>query len=139
MSVSDSQMFSFCDATQATDTGSAFYLHYSDYPATIRSSEINCACSVETTSCSSQINIRSIHFQLTDGSGACTGSQKLHIDDGKENVVTYTCNDNGLFAISILHTVNSNYLKITLDNPDGTSDGYLWLGIAGKFLYLDAI
>ena len=132
-------MFSFCDATQATETGSAFYLHNSDYPATIRSSETNCACSVESTNCSSQITIWSVHFQLTDGSNTCTGRQKLHIDDGKGNVVTYTCDDNGLFAISILHTVNSNYLKITLDNPDGTSDGYLWLGIAGKFLYLDAI
>ena len=131
-------MLQFHEASLAPEIGSTIYLQNSGYPSPISSSETNRSCSVETTSCSSQITILSVHFQLDDGSGTCTGNQKFHLDDGKGNIVTYTCDDNTLYSISTLITVDSNYLKISLDNPDGVNDGYLWLGIKGKshlFLY----
>ena len=129
-----SRVFSFCGASQATETDSTIYIQNSDYHAAIRSSETNCACSVETTSCSSDITTLAVHFQLADGSGTCTGNQKFHLDDGKGNIATYTCDNNTLYSISTLLTVDSSYLKITLDNAGGVNDGYLWLGIKSKYL-----
>ena len=132
---SDSRVRALCDSVSPSENGSALYLTNKDYPAIIRSTETNCSCSVETRSCSSQINVYFVHVQLDDGGGSCTGNQKIEIDD--QGVVhTFTCYNNTGYSITQSLTSSSNYLKIALDNQAGTEDGHFWIGFEGMLYFI---
>ena len=132
---SDSRMSAICDSAALIDTGSVLYLINSGYPSSVRSTDTYCSCSVETTSCSSKINVFFVHVQLADGDGSCTGNQKIEIDD-KETINTFTCNNNTGYSITHTLTSSSNFLKVALNNLAGTDDGHFWIGFEGMFYFI---
>ena len=116
--------------------GSPLYIQNTDYPTgPIRAAETSASCSVETTSCSSQVKMFFVHFELSDGGGSCTGTQNLQVDD-KDDFHTYTCSDNTDYTIKWKLTSSSNYLNLTLNNTDGTNDGKFKIGFEGMFKLL---
>ena len=121
---------SMCDNFSQTNTGAATYIWNQGYPTKIRSTDTSCDCSVETTTCGEQIKVYFVHFELDDGGGACTDTQKIQIDDdGTEH--TFTCSQNTGYIITLKMTSTTNYITVTLDNAAGTNDGYFWLGFEG--------
>lgn len=110
------------------ETGKLVYLRNTDYPSPIRASPISISCSVETTVCTSQVSVYFVHFELSDGGGSCTDTQILKIDDDGA-VERYTCSHNTDYTINQKLTSTSNYLTITINNPNGISDGKFWLGL----------
>ena len=123
-----------CDSGSYTSTGESLYLQNFNYPDNqIRSSDTRCTCSVEARSCSSQIKVYFVHFQLYGGEG-CPEKQKIVInDDG--NVHEYTCSNNTGYEITSIFTSSSNYLTVTLDNPDNVAGGYFWIAFEGKRIF----
>ena len=121
-----------CASDPGTSTGNLLYLTNKAYPASILATETSCTCSVETTSCTSNINVYFVHFQLDDGLGSCTDTQKIIINDnGTES--TFTCSDNTGFSITKKLTSSGNYLTVSLENTDGVEAGYLFTGYEGRF------
>lgn len=115
------------------ETGNLLYLQNTDYPTgPIRAAETTASCSVETMSCSSQVNVYFVHFELSDGGGLCTDTQNLQVDD-KVGFHTYTCSDNTDYTMNLKLTSSSNYLILTLNNPDGVNDGKFKIGFEGMF------
>ena len=128
--IPDSMILPICASGSGTSTGSLLYLTNIDYPAKIRDTETNCTCSVETTSCTSNINVYFVHFQLDDGSGSCTDSQKIIINDnGTESI--FTCSDNTGFSIIQKLTSLGNYLTVSLENTEVVRAGYFFTGYEG--------
>ena len=119
-----------CDTFTQTNTGAAIYLWNQGYPTKIRSTDTSCDCSVETTTCGEQIKVHFVHFELDDGGGTCTDTQKIKIDDDG-TVQTFTCSQNTQYNITLKMTSTINYITVTLDNAAGTNDGYFWLGFEG--------
>lgn len=124
--VPDTGILEMCSSVTLTDTGSALYFQNADYPSPIRSVETNCVCSIQTTSCTSQIKVYLVHFELDDG-GGCTDAQKLQIND-TGTIHTLTCSDNTDYTLTHQLTSTSNYITATLDNSAGTNAGRLWIG-----------
>ena len=121
-----------CDGGSMTATGTPLYTWNIDYPAgLIRDTSTSCSCSIEASSCNSQINVYFVHFELGDGGGLCNGKQNIEIGDKGSNH-TYTCSQNSNFEITTMMTSSSNYITVTLDNAAGISDGKFWLGFAGR-------
>ena len=121
-----------CKRGSLTATGAPLYTLNSDYPAgLIRASSTSCSCSVEASSCNSQITVYFVNFELGDGGGLCTGNQNMQIDD-KGSIQTYTCSQNTNYGITTTMTSSSNYITMTLDNSAGIADGKFWLGFAGR-------
>ena len=119
-----------CASGSAPTTGNLLYLKNDAYPASIRAAETSCTCSVETTSCTSNINVYFLHFELDDG-GSCTDTQKIIINDnGTEN--TFTCSDNTGFTINKTLTSSGNYLTVSLENTDEVIAGYIFTGYEGR-------
>ena len=116
------------DSASLSSTGKMLYLKNKGYPTSKVESSVN--CSVETKSCSSQIAMYLIHLQLADGSGQCTGTQQLIIED-RDVTRTYSCSNNTNYAITHAFTSSSNYLRIEFKNPNGVNDGYFWIGFKG--------
>ena len=121
-----------CSSATESSTGSPLYLYNTDYPNPIRSTETSCSCSVETSSCTSRINVYLVHFELDDGNGACTDTQTLEINDEGGNQ-TLTCSDNTDYTITLQKTSTINYVTVTLDNSAGTNAGYAWIGFEGIY------
>ena len=121
-----------CDSGSGTSTGSLLYLKNNAYPASLRATETSCTCSVQTTSCTSNINVYFVHFQLDDGSGLCTDSQKIIIND-KGTEITFTCADNIGYSITKKLTSLGNYLTVSLENTAGMNAGYFFIGYEGRF------
>ena len=125
-----------CSPSTLTTTGSLLYIKNRDYPSAIRAADTSCSCSVEVSSCSSQIKLYLVHFQLGDGGGSCSGTQQVQIDDDG-TVQTLTCSDNTDYEITLKLTSNSNYITVTQGNAGGVNDGYFWLGFEGiQFVYV---
>ena len=120
---------SMCSTVEEAVTGSALYLYNTDYPNPIRKPDTACPCSVEATSCSSQINVYLIHFQLEDEE-ACTNTQQFIIDD-IDSSHTLTCSNNTGYTITHILTSASNYITTTLRNPAEINDGRIWIGFKG--------
>ena len=76
-----------------------------------------------------------VHFQLADGSGSCTGNQKIEIDD-KGTVHIFTCHNNTGFSITQTLTSSSNYLQIALDNQNRIGEGTFWVGFEGMLIII---
>ena len=113
------------------ETDKLLYIQNTDYPAgPIRAAESNASCSIETTSCSSHINVYFVHFELSDGGGSCRDTQYLQVGD--EDI--YTCSDNTNYTINLKLTSISNSIKLTLNNPDGINGGKFWIGFEGMFM-----
>lgn len=112
------------------ETGKPLYIKNTDYPSPIRATETSMSCSIETSSCTSRVGVYFVHFELSDGGGACKGTQNLQIVD-KGVTETYTCSDNMGYTINQKLTSTSNYLNLTLNNPDGITDGKFWIGFKG--------
>ena len=116
-----------------TSTGNLFYLKNQDYPSTIKASEASCTCSVEATSCTSNINVYFVHFELDDGSGSCTDTQKFILNDnGIES--TFTCSNNTYYSITKKLTSSGNYLTVSLENLAKVYAGYFFTGYEGMFI-----
>ena len=131
--IPDSMVLPICALGSGTTTGKLLYLKNNDYPMYIRATETSCTCSVETTSCTSNINVFFVHFQLDDAGGACTDSQKIMINDnGTER--TFTCSDNTYYSITKKLTSSGNYLTVSLENTDWVEAGYLFTGYEGRFI-----
>ena len=124
-----------CESGSGTSTGNLLYLKNTDYPVNIRTNETSCTCSVETTSCTSNINVYFVHFQLDDGSGSCTDTQKIIINDNGTDS-TFTCSDNTYYSITQKLTSSGNYLTVSLENTAGVKAGYLFTGYEGRFISL---
>lgn len=107
------------------------YIRNQDYPSRIRPTDKSCSCSIETNSCSSQIKVYFIHFQLHDEGGICLGNMTIKIDDN-EQVRRLTCSDSTMYDITQKMTISTNYITVTLENPDGKNDGYFWIGFEGN-------
>ena len=107
-----------CASGSVSSTGNLLYLKNNDYPLYIRATETSCKCSVETTSCASNINVYFRHFELDDGGGSCSGSQKIIINDNGTDSV-FTCSDNTYYSITKMLTSSSNYLTVSLENTAG--------------------
>ena len=119
-----------CESGSGTGTGNLLYLKNNDYPINIRDAETNCTCSVETTSCTSNINVYFVHFELGDD-GPCTDTQKIIIsDNGTES--TFTCSNNTGFSITQTLTSSGNYLTVSLENTAGEAVGYVFTGYEGR-------
>ena len=130
--IPDSLVLSICASGSWTSTGGLLYLKNIDYPRRMRDLQTNCTCSVETTSCTSNINVYFIHFELDDD-GSCTDTQKIIINDnGAER--TFTCSDNTYYSITKKLTSSGNYLTVSLENTDGVGAGYLFTGYEGMFI-----
>ena len=122
-----------CGSGSSTSTGEPLYIQSFDYPDTsIRSSDTSCSCSVEANSCSSQIKVYFVHFQLSEA-GGCPGTQKIQINDNG-TVYDYTCADNTGYEIKSILTSSSNYLTVALDNPDAINGGYFWMAFEGNII-----
>ena len=122
-----------CASGSGTSTGSLLYLKNNAYPASIWVAETTCTCSVETTSCTSNINVYFVHFELDDGSGSCTDSQKITINDhGTES--TFTCSNNTGYSIIQKLTSSGNYLTVSLVNTEMVPAGYFFTGYEGMFI-----
>ena len=122
-----------CATVSGTTTGKLLYLKNNDYPIYIRAAETSCTCSIETTSCTSNINVYFVHFQLDDGSGSCTDTQKIIVNDnGTER--TFTCSNNTGYHIAKKLTSSGNYLTVSLENTAGVYAGYLFTGYEGMFI-----
>ena len=127
-------MTTMCTTVSTTNTGLPLYLYHRDFPAApIRSADTNCSCSVETASCTSQINVYFVHFELADEGGLCRGTQKIEITDN-ETEQTFSCSENTYYSITLKMTSSGNYLTISLDNSAATNDGYFWIGFEGRHL-----
>ena len=122
-------------SSSLTATGSLLYIQNEGYPNKISASDTSGSCSVEVQDCSSRIKVYLVHFQLGDGSGSCTGTQRLQIDDDG-TAQTLTCSDNTDFEITLQLTSTTNYITFTLGNSGGVNDGYFWLGFEGMFFFL---
>ena len=122
-----------CDGSESlTATGAPLYTWNNDYPAgPIRATSTSCSCSVEVSSCNSQIKVYFVHFELSDGGGSCSNNQNIKIDD-KGTIHTYTCSENNNYEIITKITSSSNYITMTLDNAMGITDGKFWVGFEGK-------
>ena len=131
--ITDSMVLPICASGSGTSTGSLLYLKNNDYPHHVRATETSCTCSIETTSCTSNINVYFVHFELDYGSGACTGTQKIIIND-KGTLITFTCSDNTDYYITKKLTSLGNYLTVSLENTDGVEAGYLFTGYEGMFI-----
>ena len=122
--IPESQVLSMCASESGTSTGNLLYLKNNDYPIIIRASETSCTCSVETTSCTSNINVYFVHLSLT-------GTQKIIINDnGTEK--TFTSSDNTGYSITQMPTSSGNYITVSLENTDGMNAGYLFTGYEGR-------
>ena len=132
---SESRIRPLCGSVSLSETGSALYLANMDYPSTVRATVKNCSCSVETTSCSSKINVYFVHVQLANVNGSCTGNQKIEIDD-KKTINKFTCNNNTGFSITQVLTSSSNFLKVAFNNQAGTANGQFWIGFEGMFYFI---
>ena len=122
-----------CASGSGTSTGNLLYLKNNAYPASIWVAETSCTCSVETTSCTSNINVYFVHFELDDGSGSCTDSQKIIVNDnGTES--TFTCSDNTGYSIIQKLTSSGNYLTVSLVNTEMVPAGYFLTGYEGMFI-----
>ena len=122
-----------CGSGSSTSTGEPLYVENFGYPANqILSFTTSCTCSVEAQSCSSKIKVYFVHFQLHDG-GECPGTQKIVINDD-EDVHEYTCSENTGYNITSILTSSTNYLTVTLDNPDGVAGGYFWMAFEGNII-----
>lgn len=119
-----------CDEVTEKVTRKSLYIKNREYPNAVIPPERSCSCSVETESCSSQIRVYFIHFQLGDGGESCKGKQKIEIDDN-ENIRTFTCANNSAYEITLKMTSSSNYMTISFVNPDSVQDGYVWIGFEG--------
>ena len=122
-----------CHSGFWTSTGGLLYLKNIDYPVEIRASETSCTCSIETTSCTSNINVYFVHVELDYGLGSCTDSQKIIIND-KGTEITFTCSGNTGYSITKKLTSSGNYLTVTLENTAGMYAGYLFTGYEGRFI-----
>ena len=131
--IPDSMVLPMCASGSATSTGNLLYLKNKDYPSNIRASETSCTCSVETMNCTSNINVYFIHFELDYGSGSCTHTQKITINDGGTDY-TFTCSDNTDFSITKRLTSSGNYLRVLLENTAGVNAGYVLTGYEGRFV-----
>ena len=120
-----------CEAGSGASTGNLLYLKNNDYHRHIRATETNCTCSVETTSCTSNINVYFVHFELDDGGGACTDTQKIIVNDNGTEI-TFTCSDNTYYSITKKLTSSGNYLTVSLENTDGVAAGYVFTGYEGR-------
>lgn len=119
-----------CYSEPLTAKGSPLYFWNNDYPSgPIRASSTSCSCSVEASSCNSQINVYFVHFELGDGGGSCSGNQNIEIED-KGSI--HTCSQNSLFEITIKMTSLSSYITVMLNNAAAIGDGKFWLGFEGK-------
>ena len=127
---SDSETLPMCTSGSGTATGNLLYLKNNDYPANIRAEETNCTCSIETTSCTSNINVYFVHFELDDD-GSCTDTQKIIINDNGTDS-TFTCSDNTYYSITKKLTSSGNYLTVSLENTDGVAAGYVFTGYEGR-------
>lgn len=132
---SGSRILSMCTVGSNTRTGSLLYIKNRDYPSVIRSTDTGCSCSIEAASCSSQIKVYLVHFQLRDGGQSCTGTQQVEIDDNG-NIQRLTCSNNTDYEITMKMTSTSNYMNATLMNSGGTADGYFWIGFEGVKIYI---
>ena len=121
--ITESQVLPMCASESGTSTGNLLYLKNIAYPASIGATETSCTCSVETTSCTSNINVYFVHLTLN-------ATQKIKINDnGAEN--TYASSDNTDFAITQMLTSSGNYITVSLENTDGMNAGYLFIGYEG--------
>ena len=132
---SETRIVSMCGSVSATSTGQPLYIENFAYPSNaIHSSDTSCSCSVEANSCFARINVYFVHFQLSEV-GGCRGSQKIMLnDDG--TVHDYTCSNNTGYEITSILTSSSNYLTVTLDNPDGVAGGYFWMAFEGEKIHI---
>ena len=73
-----------------------------------------------------------MHFQLDDGSGSCTDSQKITINDNGTETI-FTCSDNTYYSIAKQLTSSGNYLTVSLENIAGVNAGYFVIGYEGRF------
>ena len=121
-----------CGSKLTTVTGKPLYIQNLNYPSNaIDSSSTSCTCSVEALSCSSTIKVSFIHFQLYD-SGGCPGTQKIQINDNGTDH-EYTCSNNTGYEIkSSVFTSSTNYITVTLDNPNGVAGGHFWIAFEGN-------
>ena len=131
--IPDSMILPMCAAGSGTSTGNLLYLKNQAYPSNIIASETSCTCSVQTTSCTSNINVYFIHFELDYGSGSCTHTQKITINDGGTDY-TFTCSDNTDFSITKRLTSSGNYITVSLENTAGVDAGYVLTGYEGRFV-----
>ena len=122
-----------CDSGSLTETGYPLYILNNDYPSPIRHTSTSCSCSIEASSCNSQINVYFVHFELGDGGDTCTANQTIQIDD-KGSIQTYTCLQNTDYEIKTKMTSTSNYITVSLNNAAGIQDGKFWLGFEGRCL-----
>ena len=122
-----------CSVVSQTVKGVPVYLQNHNYPDPMRSVDRRCSCSVQTSISTSKIRVYFVHFQLTDGGGLCSGKQSLTLNDNGRNF-TWTCADNTYYTITELMESDTNYIAITLDNPEGQDDGYVWIGFEGKHI-----
>ena len=127
----DPMVLPMCASGSVTSTGNLLYLKNNDYPLYIRATETSCTCSVETTSCASNINVYFRHFELDDGGGSCTDSQKIIINDNGTDSV-FTCSDNTYYSITKMLTSSSNYLTVSLENTAGVNAGLVFTEYEGR-------
>lgn len=126
-----------CSSFFNTTVDSSFYVWNQDYPNQIRDTDTSCSCSIEALSCSSQIRVRFVHLQLSDGGETCSEKKKIEIHDN-EIVRTFTCSNNNDYEITEAMTSSANYLTIALDNPGGVEGGSFWIGFEGN-LFIQVI
>ena len=131
--IPDSSVLPVCASGSETTTGDLLYLKNLGYPSKIRNVDTNCTCSVETTSCTSNINVYFVHFELNAGIESCTDAQKITIsDNGTESI--FTCSDNTGYNITRKVTSSSNYLTVSLENTAVVEAGYFFTGYEGRFI-----
>ena len=124
--IPESQVLSMCASESGTSTGNLLYLKNNDYPINIRASETSCTCSVETTNCTSNINVYFVHVTLT-------GTQKIIINDnGTES--TFTSSNNTDVSITKMLTSLGNYITVSLENTAEANAGYIFTGYEGGLI-----
>ena len=131
VALAETRIAQMCDVVSETVKGVPAYIQNYNYPDPIRQIDRMCTCSARTSVSTSKIRVFFVHVQLADGYGVCAGKQSLTISDNGRNF-TWTCADNTYYAITEVMESQSDYISVTLENPEGRDDGYVWLGFEGK-------
>ncbi|XP_052807781.1 mucin-5AC-like [Mya arenaria] len=127
------EMPSSCSATtlDTSSAGETLYIQSPGFSSTgIPSSLAGCTCSVETDSCSSNIDIYTVQIILypkKDNNNTCTEQkQSLSIISSGGTAFEWDCIDSTVNIGS--QTASGNYLVLNLTNAHNVDQGSFWLG-----------